>query len=78
MAEAPITMILSRNKASNARTSSALSATERNAGRIITSPVADFHVQEKPVIESGRVLPVAFGVPLLLGGLLVWRIRRRS
>jgi hypothetical protein len=56
----------------------AISATQRNAGHITTSPVVDFHVQEKPVIESVRVLPVAFGVPLLLGGLLVWRIRRRS
>jgi hypothetical protein len=55
----------------------AIISTERNAGHMITSPVVDFHVQEKPVIASGRVLPVAIGVPLLLGGLLAWRIRRR-
>jgi hypothetical protein len=55
----------------------AISTTDRNAGHMITSAVIDFHVQEKPVIASSRVLPVAIGVPLLLGGLLAWRIRRR-
>jgi hypothetical protein len=54
-----------------------ISATERNAGNVVTSPALDFHVLPKPVIESSRVLPVAFGVPLLLGSLWVWQVRRR-
>jgi nitrogen fixation-related uncharacterized protein len=27
------------------------------------------------VVESGRVLPVALGLPLVLGAVLLWRIR---
>jgi hypothetical protein len=55
-----------------------ISAVERSAGRIISSPFVDFSVHPKPVVESSRILPVAFGVPLLIGGLLGWRIRRRA
>lgn len=45
---------------------------------LATSPFADFTVLEKPVVESGRVLPVAAGVPALFAGLLAWcRWRRR-
>jgi hypothetical protein len=54
-----------------------ISAVERNASHIVTSPFLDFHVLQKPVIESSRILPVAFGMPLLIGGLLAWRIKRR-
>lgn len=36
----------------------------------------DFTVAEKAVVESNRVLPVSLGLPLALGGLLVWRSRR--
>jgi hypothetical protein len=43
------------------------------SGEIATSPLADFSVQRKPVVESSRVLPVAFGVPLLLLALLLHR-----
>ena len=42
-------------------------------GELATSPLADFSVQRKPVVESSRVLPVAFGVPLLLLALLLHR-----
>lgn len=53
-----------------------ISAVERTAKHIATSPFADFHVRRKPVVESRRILPVAFGMPLLIGALLVWRLRR--
>lgn len=53
-----------------------VSAVERTAPHIATSPFVDFHVRRKPVVESRRILPVAFGVPLLIGALLLWRLRR--
>jgi hypothetical protein len=46
--------------------------------RIATSPAVDFVVAPKLVVESRRVLPVAFGIPLLLGlGIMLrrWRVR---
>jgi hypothetical protein len=56
-----------------------ISAVERGASRVVTSPFVDFHVERKPVVESRRILPVALGVPLLLFGLLVLRrVRNRS
>lgn len=55
-----------------------ISAVERSTPHIITSPFIDFHVKRKPVVESQRILPVAFGVPLVLGGLALWRVRRRN
>ena len=54
-----------------------ISAVERDAPHIVTSPFIDFRVTQKPVVESRRILPVALGVPLALGGLLAWRLRRR-
>jgi hypothetical protein len=39
------------------------------------SRFASFTVATKPVVESGRVLPIALGLPLLLGAVLLWRIR---
>ena len=53
-----------------------ISAVEGGAMRPVTSRVVDFHVEPKPVVESGRILPVALGVPLVLAGLLLWRRRR--
>jgi hypothetical protein len=53
-----------------------ISAVERGSPRVVTSPFADFHVERKPVVESQRILPVAFGVPLLLAVPLLWRRRR--
>lgn len=43
---------------------------------LVTSPFVDFFVREKPVVASDRVLPVALGVPFLLGFLLLLRLRR--
>ena len=54
-----------------------ISAVERSANKIVTSPLVDFHVKRKPVVESRRILPVAFGVPLAIGLLMLWRLRRR-
>jgi hypothetical protein len=43
---------------------------------LAASPFADFTVRQKPVVESERVLPVAFGLPLLIGAAMLWRFRR--
>lgn len=55
-----------------------ISAVERSTPHIITSPFIDFHVKRKPVVESQRILPIAFGVPLVFGVLILWRIRKRG
>jgi len=54
-----------------------VSAVSRNGVDLTASPFADFNVRQKPVVESQRVLPIALGIPLLLGGTMVWR-RRKS
>jgi hypothetical protein len=55
-----------------------ISAVDRETGHVMTSPFVDFTVRRKPVVESGRILPVAFGVPAIVLGLMVWgRYRQR-
>jgi hypothetical protein len=54
-----------------------VSAVSRGADRVVTSPFADFHVRRKPVVESRRILPVAFGMPLLMGGIFLVRWARK-
>lgn len=54
-----------------------VSATSRDDASLVASPFAEFTVRQKPVVESGRVLPVAFGLPLLIGAAMFWRWRRR-
>lgn len=54
-----------------------ISAVDRETGHVMTSPFVDFRVKRKPVVESGRILPVAFGVPLLVLGVMAWRRYRR-
>lgn len=54
-----------------------VSAASRNGAELTASPFADFTVRRKPVVESQRVLPVALGIPLLLGAATIWRRRRR-
>ena len=49
-----------------------VSVTIRGSNTVITSPTLQFHVRQKPVLQAGRVLPVAAGVPLLIIGLLVF------
>ncbi len=53
-----------------------VSAAEHSAAQLYASPFTDFHVRQKPTVESGRILPVALGVPLLLAVLAAWRLRR--
>ncbi len=45
-------------------------------GALQPSNFVDLVVAQKPVVEQGRVLPVAIGVPMLLGGALL--LRRRA
>ena len=53
-----------------------VSAVSRAGAALTPSRFVDFTVAPKPVVESGRVLPVALGVPaLLVGGLLLRRRR---
>jgi hypothetical protein len=54
-----------------------ISAVSRTSAGLAASPFADFVVREKPVVESTRVLPVAFGLPGLLTLLLLLRWRSR-
>jgi len=54
-----------------------VSLVSREEPGLVTSPLLDFTVLRKPVVESGRVLPVALGMPFLLGLVLLWRWRRR-
>jgi hypothetical protein len=56
----------------------AVSAASRTGTELITSPIADIRVRQKPVVESNRVMPVAFGIPFLIGALLLWRHRRQN
>ncbi len=55
-----------------------ISVVTRDGSGLAASPFVDFGVRQKPVVQSQRVLPVALGIPLLLGALLVWRQVRRS
>lgn len=54
-----------------------VSVVSRHASGLTASPFADFKVRPKPVVESQRVLPVAFGLPLVVGIAMVWRRRKR-
>jgi hypothetical protein len=53
-----------------------VSVVSRDGTGLTPSPFVDFSVRRRPVVESQRVLPVAFGLPLLLGGAMLWRSRR--
>lgn len=55
-----------------------ISATDRGGQAVYTSPVVQFHVTRKPVVESRRILPVALGVPLVIAGVMGWRRWGRS
>jgi len=55
-----------------------ISAASRAGSALTASPFADFTVRRKPVVDSDRVLPIAFGVPLLLVGVMVWRRKRHG
>lgn len=50
-----------------------VSAVDRETGHVMTSPFVDFRVRRKPVVESARILPVAFGVPAVVLCVMAWR-----
>lgn len=50
-----------------------ISAVDRETGHVMTSPFVDFQVKRKPVVESSRILPVAFGVPAIILALIALR-----
>jgi len=54
-----------------------ISVTDRTGRLVYTSPTAQFHVRQKPVLQAGRVLPVAAGMPLLVIGLMIFNKPRR-
>ncbi|WP_051328424.1 hypothetical protein [Desulfatirhabdium butyrativorans] len=49
-----------------------ISVTDRIGRQVHTSPTIQFHVRQKPVLQAGRVIPVAAGIPLLIVGLMVF------
>jgi hypothetical protein len=53
-----------------------VAAGSRDGGTMAFGPFAEFTVREKAVVESGRVLPVALGFPLLIAGAMLWRWRQ--
>lgn len=53
-----------------------VSAVSRGGTGLVASPFADFTVRPKPVVESRRVFPVAFGLPLLIAAVMLWRRRQ--
>ncbi|MGL5445915.1 MAG: hypothetical protein ACRDBL_01235 [Rhabdaerophilum sp.] len=56
-----------------------VSAVSREGASLTPSPFVDFVVRAKPVVESARVLPVALGLPLLIGlSFIGWRRRDRD
>jgi hypothetical protein len=50
-----------------------ISVTARNQRTVNTSPTVEFHVTRKPMVQEGRILPVALGVPLLLIAWIAFR-----
>jgi hypothetical protein len=54
-----------------------VSVTDRGSHTVFTSPTIQFHVRQKTVLQSGRVLPAAAGVPLLIIGLMVFNKTRQ-
>lgn len=49
-----------------------ISATDRSSHIVYTSATIQFHVRQKAVLQTQRVLPVAAGVPLLIVGLMIF------
>jgi hypothetical protein len=49
-----------------------VSVTDRGGRQVYTSPTVQFHVRQKPVLQTGRLLPVVAAMPLLFLGLLIF------
>jgi len=54
-----------------------VSAVSRDSAGLVASPFVDFTVRQKPTVEARRILPVSLGLPLLIGGAMLWRRRGR-
>lgn len=54
-----------------------VSTVSRDGPSLTPSPFVDFSVRPKQVVESVRVLPVAFGVPALLAGSMAFSALRQ-
>jgi hypothetical protein len=54
-----------------------VTVTDRGSRKVFTSPTIQFHVRPKPVLQAGRVLPVAGAVPLLIIGLMIFNKSRQ-
>jgi hypothetical protein len=54
-----------------------VSAASRDGPSLSVSPFADFSVRPKSVVEFQRIVPAAFGLPIFLGLVMLWRWRRR-
>jgi len=54
-----------------------VSVTDRGGRQVYTSSTIQFHVRQKPVLQAGRVLPVAAGIPLFFTGLMIFNNTRR-
>jgi len=54
-----------------------VSITDRGSNKVFTSQTLQFHVQQKSVLQAGRVLPIAAGVPILIIGLMVFNKTRQ-
>jgi len=50
-------------------------AVDRNFSHVM-SPFVAFTVASRPTVETGRMLPIASGVPLVIGAMLLWRSAR--
>ena len=56
-----------------------VSVTDRDTRTVFTSPTIEFHVTQKPVLQTGRILPVAVGVPILIFCFIAfYKVRRRG
>lgn len=55
-----------------------VSVTARDSQTVSTSSTVQFHVRQKAVLETTRVLPVAAGIPLLIIGLMIFNKARRN
>jgi hypothetical protein len=55
-----------------------ISVTDRGGDSVYTSPTIQFHVRQKPVLQAGRIIPVAAGLPLLIIGLMVFLKTRQQ
>lgn len=54
-----------------------ISATSRSHGHLWASNFVPMQVRPKPVVESARVMPIAFGIPALIAAALLVRRWRR-